>query len=122
NGALLVGAPQRQSKMKVAAASRLLSLRLFLGHFSRGGLGNQVRRLADPIVLLDAAAELQHFIDVGDVVVGKVGDLLKLYAVELAQAADEIGVDALDLREIIGLALLLLEALPLGIQATGARV
>ena len=38
------------------------------------------------------------------------------------QPAGEIGVDALDLRQIVGLALRLLEALPGGVQAAGARV
>ena len=73
--------------MKRRQAQPALSLRLFLGrHFGGGGLGNQVLRLADPVVLLDAAVELQRLVDVGDVVVGKVGDLLELDAVELAQA------------------------------------
>src|SRR5665647_699155 len=80
------------------------------------------RGLAYPIVLLDAAAELQHLIEVGDVVVGEVGDLLELDAVQLAQTADKVGVDAFDLREIVRLALLLLEALPLGVEATGTSV
>ena len=73
----------------------------------RSGLG-----LLDPVVLLDAAVELQRLVDVRHVVVGQVGDLLELDAVELPQARRQIGVDALDLREIVGLALLLLEALP----------
>ena len=42
--------------------------------------------------------------------------------VELLQAADQVGVDAVDLRQIVGLALRLLEALPGGVQAAGARI
>ena len=76
----------------------------------------------DPVVLLDAAVELQGLVEVGDVVVGEVGDLLELDGVELTQAAGEIGVDTLDLRQILGLALRLLEALPLRIEAAGAGV
>ena len=45
-----------------------------------------------------------------------------LMHVQLLQAAGQIGVDALDLRQIIGLALELLEALPGGVQAAGACV
>src|SRR5512140_3307963 len=47
--------------------------------------GNDALRLSGPVVLLDAAGELQGLVEVGNVVVGEVGDLLELDGVELTQ-------------------------------------
>ena len=68
------------------------------GHFGGGGLGQQALGLADPVVLLDAAAERQRLVDVGDVIVGEVGDLLELDDAEAVEPAGQLGVEALDLR------------------------
>src|SRR5262249_49627839 len=100
--------------------------KLFLGLFGRnlgrGRLGDQLLCLTHPVVALDLALELQRVVDVGDVFVREVGELLELVAVERLEPRREIGVDALDARQVIGLALGLLEALPGRVEAAGTNV
>ena len=85
---------------------------LFLGGDLVGrGLGHQLDRFGDPIVVLDGAVELELLVEPGDLVVGEIGDLLELDQAELVQLLLELGRDAGDQLEIVGLALRLLEAL-----------
>src|SRR5262249_12404463 len=102
---------------------RTSALAALLGrHFRGRGLGDECLRLAHPVLVLDAAAEGEGLIDVGDVLVGEIGDLLELDDAQAVELASEFGTQSLDAREIIGLPLRPLEALEGGVEALGTRV
>ena len=87
------------------------SLVLTGGDLIGRGLGHQGDRLRRPVVILDLAVELERLVDLGDVVVGEIGDLLELDQPELVQLRLELGRDAGDQLQIVGRALGLGEAL-----------
>src|SRR5262249_6885638 len=76
----------------------------------------------DPVILLDAAAEAEGLIEVGDVVVGKIGDLLELDGAQLIEAGSQRRIHPLDPGPIIGLAFRALKALERPIHPPGPGV
>ena len=87
------------------------------------GLGHQLDRFGDPVVILDGAVELERLVELGDLVVGEIGDLLELDQAELFSLS-RAPADARYQLEIIGLALgpgEALEGLGLLARALAAR-
>ena len=78
--------------------------------------------MADPIVLLDAAAHIEHVLDIGDIFARQIGNLFDLDQVHLLQTNGQFGRDRLDLRQIFGLTLGLLESLPGGVELARANI
>src|SRR5262245_23472279 len=92
------------------------------GHFRGSRLGSQALRLTDPIILLDPPGKGKGFVEIGDVIIGEIGDLFELDGAELIEAGGQFGVYPLDPGKIIGLTLGPLEALEGGVQSLGAGV
>src|SRR6185437_3647420 len=89
----------------------ILELVLAGGHLVGGCLGHQRHGLRYPVLVLDHAVKRERLIDIGDLVVGEIGDLFELDHAELVQLLLELGRDAGDQLQIVGLALGLGEAL-----------
>ena len=59
-------------------------------HLGGGGLGDERLRLPHPVFLLDAAAQRERLVDIGDVVVGEIGDLVELDDAEPVQLRRQV--------------------------------
>src|SRR6516165_9272130 len=97
-------------------------LLVFGGDLGGGKLGNQRLRLAYPVIPFDAALEDECLIDIGDVLVGKIGDLLVGDDAEAGQPLGELGADTFDARQVLGFALRPLESLEGGVETLGAGI
>src|SRR4029077_14202876 len=92
------------------------------GHFGDGRLGGKALRLTDPIVLLDASNEGERLVEIGNVFVGKIGDLFEFDGAELIESSCQLLIDPLDPGEVIDFALRPLEALERRVEALGAGI